>query len=442
MSDSSDQLSPPTSSDCNSQMGSGVHRNTVTGQYINSSLSALSLGHHPQAQNLTPTSSDGSPQYPQELSTCNSTTNVSTIGNIGGLSVGTTTITNFTPEQISCMCEALSQSQDIDKLARFLWSLPQGELMRGNESVLMARAVVAFHRGSYHELYMILESHPFSPRRHPELQQMWYKSHYCEAEKIRGRPLGAVDKYRLRRKYPLPKTIWDGEETVYCFKERARTALKECYTRNRYPTPDDKKNLAKKTGLTLTQVSNWFKNRRQRDRTPQQTRSDMLPLNCQSTSSNTISNSVSNGGSMQSLQSIDSDSPNLAMSPLSTMGMSPAAMNSCSPMGMSPMAPHHHGYATPVTPSSVHTAHPHNGGLSPMNDVKALCYGRSVYESGKDMEQSSIYYPSHSSMHHQYYQQTHHQMMSSTHHHHHHHHHQQSMPTGYEIMLPPPQHSI
>lgn len=38
---------------------------------------------------------------------------------------------------------------------------------------------------------------------------------------------------------------------------------------SRYPTPDEKKTLAKKTGLTLTQVSNWFKNRRQRDRTPQ-----------------------------------------------------------------------------------------------------------------------------------------------------------------------------
>lgn len=35
----------------------------------------------------------------------------------------------------------------------------------------------------------------------------------------------------------------------------------------RYPTPEEKKMLAKKTGLTLTQVSNWFKNRRQRDRT-------------------------------------------------------------------------------------------------------------------------------------------------------------------------------
>lgn len=43
-------------------------------------------------------------------------------------------------------------------------------------------------------------------------------AHYVEAEKLRGRPLGAVGKYRVRRKFPLPHTIWDGEETSYCFK--------------------------------------------------------------------------------------------------------------------------------------------------------------------------------------------------------------------------------
>ena len=68
---------------------------------------------------------------------------------------------------------------------------------------------------------------------------------------------GAVDKYRLRRKYPLPRTIWDGEETVYCFKEKSRNSLKECYKHNRYPTPDEKRQLAKKTGLTLTQVTTF-----------------------------------------------------------------------------------------------------------------------------------------------------------------------------------------
>lgn len=176
----------------------------------------------------------------------------------------------FSPEQVACVCEALQQKGDVERLARFLWSLPPSELLRGSEAVLKARALVAFHRGAYRELYVIVESHKFDESNHSFLQDLWYKAHYMEAQKIRGRPLGAVDKYRLRRKHPLPKTIWDGEETVYCFKEKSRQALKDCYKNNRYPTPDEKRNLAKKTGLTLTQVSNWFKNRRQRDRTPSQ----------------------------------------------------------------------------------------------------------------------------------------------------------------------------
>lgn len=177
---------------------------------------------------------------------------------------------SFSADQVACMLEALQQAGDMERLAQFLWALPPSELLRGNEAVLKARATVAFHQGAYHELYAILESHAFEPRSHSELQHMWFTAHYREAEKVRGRLLGAVDKYRLRKKYPLPMTIWDGEETVYCFKETSRTALKECYQRNRYPTPDEKRRLAKETKLTLTQVSNWFKNRRQRDRTPTQ----------------------------------------------------------------------------------------------------------------------------------------------------------------------------
>ena len=174
----------------------------------------------------------------------------------------------FSPDQVACVCDALRQAGDIERLARFLWSLPPNDVLHGSESVLKARAFVAFHRGSFREVYTVLESNEFDSNSHEMLQDMWYKAHYSEAEKIRGRPLGAVDKYRIRRKYPLPRTIWDGEETVYCFKEKSRQLLKECYGQNRYPSPQEKKLIAKQTGLTLKQVSNWFKNRRQRDRIP------------------------------------------------------------------------------------------------------------------------------------------------------------------------------
>ncbi|XP_043976654.1 homeobox protein SIX5 [Gambusia affinis] len=181
---------------------------------------------------------------------------------------------SFSTDQVSCLCEALLQAGNVDRLWRFLSTIPpSSELLRGNETLLKAQALVAFHREEFKELYAILESYDFHPSNHGFLQDLYLKARYKEAERSRGRSLGAVDKYRLRKKFPLPKTIWDGEETVYCFKEKSRNALKECYKSNRYPTPDEKKNLAKVTGLSLTQVSNWFKNRRQRDRTPSGTHS-------------------------------------------------------------------------------------------------------------------------------------------------------------------------
>ncbi|XP_014294265.3 homeobox protein SIX2-like [Halyomorpha halys] len=172
----------------------------------------------------------------------------------------------FTQEQVACVCEVLQQAGNMDRLGRFLWSLPACEKLHSNESVLKAKAMVAFHRGNFKELYRILENHQFSVHNHAKLQALWLKAHYVEAEKMRGRPLGAVGKYRVRRKFPLPRTIWDGEETSYCFKEKSRSVLRDWYAHNPYPSPREKRELAEATGLTTTQVSNWFKNRRQRDR--------------------------------------------------------------------------------------------------------------------------------------------------------------------------------
>lgn len=133
----------------------------------------------------------------------------------------------FTAEQVACVCEVLLQSGCMDRLAGFLRTLPPASLSYSSsftpclwelESVLKAKAAVAFHQGRFSDLYTLLEGFPFSARSHPLLQQLWLRAHYIEAERQRGRPLGAVGKYRVRRKFPLPHTIWDGEETSYCFK--------------------------------------------------------------------------------------------------------------------------------------------------------------------------------------------------------------------------------
>ncbi|KAG6463010.1 hypothetical protein O3G_MSEX013598, partial [Manduca sexta] len=160
----------------------------------------------------------------------------------------------FTQEQVACVCEVLQQAGNIERLGRFLWSLPACERLHAHESVLKAKAMVAFHRGNFKELYRLLESHTFSAHNHAKLQSLWLKAHYMEAERLRGRPLGAVGKYRVRRKFPLPRTIWDGEETSYCFKEKSRSVLRDWYLHNPYPSPREKRELAETTGLTTVQV--------------------------------------------------------------------------------------------------------------------------------------------------------------------------------------------
>nr|CDS29661.1 sine oculis homeobox 1/2 [Hymenolepis microstoma] len=172
---------------------------------------------------------------------------------------------SYTNEQISCICDVLQQSGDYSRLKRFIENI--GETGNNNESLLSAKATLAFNEGRFTEMYAILESHVFSQSLHQRLQNLWMQAHYMEEERVKGRPLGAVAKYRVRRKFPLPRTIWDGEETSYCFKEKSRAILRDWYNhRNAYPSPREKRELSELTGLTTTQVSNWFKNRRQRDR--------------------------------------------------------------------------------------------------------------------------------------------------------------------------------
>ncbi|TWW77182.1 Homeobox protein six1a Homeobox protein six1b [Takifugu flavidus] len=105
----------------------------------------------------------------------------------------------FTAEQVVCVCEVLLQNQH---LMGFLHSLPL--------------------------LSPLLRS-PQGAGEWPAAPAATVAQSYTEAERQRGRPLGAVGKYHVRRKFPLPGTIRDGKETSYCPKEKSRSILQEWY---------------------------------------------------------------------------------------------------------------------------------------------------------------------------------------------------------------------
>lgn len=69
---------------------------------------------------------------------------------------------NFTASQVATVCETLEESGDIERLARFLWSLPVSfpniRELEHSEAVLRARAIVAYHTGQFRYVYMCATS--------------------------------------------------------------------------------------------------------------------------------------------------------------------------------------------------------------------------------------------------------------------------------------------
>ncbi|CAH8494627.1 unnamed protein product [Heterobilharzia americana] len=150
-------------------------------------------------------------------------------------------------------------------------SITLKQVFESRQSIIKALAILSYQDKNYTLVYHLLKSNHFNTIHQSTLQQLWYNTHYAEVQLSRDKPLTAVDKYRIRRKYPLPYTIWDGEEIIYCFKRNVRCQLIEYYRQNQYPNSTEKYKIALDTGLSFTQVSNWFKNHRQRDKSSELT---------------------------------------------------------------------------------------------------------------------------------------------------------------------------
>ena len=100
----------------------------------------------------------------------------------------------------------------------------------------------------------------------PESQSLLTPFPLSPESLVKNKRLTAVDRYRLRKRNPFPTTIWGGEKTVYCLKKSARDSLTTFFAHNPYPSPDQKRALAHSCELSYVQISNWFKNKRMREK--------------------------------------------------------------------------------------------------------------------------------------------------------------------------------
>ncbi|PIC28750.1 hypothetical protein B9Z55_020563 [Caenorhabditis nigoni] len=181
-------------------------------------------------------------------------------------------------DQMEAICTSLFQARDGERLVAFFNQMKEMYGSNaldhfGSESIVVVSPISAYtyalyHSNDFERLFHLLSTRHFHATFFADLQEIWHYARYKESQLKRGKELNPVEKYRLRRKFPPPKTIWDGEETVYSFKDSSRKYLKKFFNDvNQYPNQEQKREISRATGLKVVQISNWFKNRRQRDKT-------------------------------------------------------------------------------------------------------------------------------------------------------------------------------
>nr|CAD2168126.1 unnamed protein product [Meloidogyne enterolobii] len=177
-------------------------------------------------------------------------------------------VSSLTDDQLECLCLVLENFENFRGLELLLNLLPPTvpEKSLAKSVLLRVKAVLLFHQGRYEEFKEYIKLNKFKQKDHNLLQNLWNEANYAEASKQRTKPLDAVSRYRIRKKNIFPSSIWDGEGTSYCFKKKAREILKQAYKIDSIPNIQTKQELAKQTELSVLQVSNWFKNQRQRAR--------------------------------------------------------------------------------------------------------------------------------------------------------------------------------
>ena len=163
------------------------------------------------------------------------------------------------------------QMQGLPTIQSPSYQTPNVKTQISNPTVLFAKGLFSAQR--FTEFQQFISSTSFPDSALLELRDLWLESVYSSHILKTGRSLTPMIRYRLRKRHPYPRTIWNGENTSYNVKQSSRDYLTSYYTLNPYPTAAERRILARDTGMEYKSVSHWFKNRRSRNKGNQSTES-------------------------------------------------------------------------------------------------------------------------------------------------------------------------
>ena len=118
----------------------------------------------------------------------------------------------------------------------------------------------------WEELKDYISESCFPTSNHSTLQSLFYQSVY-EIYRMEHslKRLTPTQRYRLRKANPVPLTIAGVKFLAFNrFNDATKSLLEAVFRENRKPAPEIIEDLAEKTELTVKQVKNFFKNKRNR----------------------------------------------------------------------------------------------------------------------------------------------------------------------------------
>ena len=133
----------------------------------------------------------------------------------------------------------------------------------GDHGTNLSIALSLYQRKLWKEFQAFVREHTFNLQDHCQLQDLWKNSLYELHLVNKGREVNSLSRFRMRKKYPEPSTIFNGE-TSYNLKKSSRNYLIAYFNNKKYPSKEEKLSLAAQLGVGYKTICSFFRNRRAR----------------------------------------------------------------------------------------------------------------------------------------------------------------------------------